>query len=174
MPYEWVKPVAAPEESGAARVSDTPLAELHLWPYRSLPVRGFVIFMLITLGLIALPLVVMIGSPVLWGLLPFIALTLWGLYMAFRRNYRDGYVLERLQLWDDRVRLIRTGNRERRREWEANPHWVRVSIHADGGPVPHYITLNGSGREVEIGAFLSEDERQELIKELRPLFGPRR
>lgn len=32
--------------------------------------------------------------------------------------------------------------------------------------MPHYVTLSGAGREVEIGAFLSEDERKELYAEL--------
>ena len=50
--------------------------------------------------------------------------------------------------------------------WEANAHWVRLNVHASGGPVPHYVTLNGNGREVEIGAFLSEDERVALGREL--------
>ncbi|ADO43530.1 DUF2244 domain-containing protein [Ketogulonicigenium vulgare] len=174
MPYEWVKPRAAPEESGAVAVSHPPIAELHLWPYRSLPLRGFVTFMVITLLLIAVPLTVALGSPVLWGVLPFFMLTIWGLYLAFRRNYRDGHVLERLLVWDDHVQLIRTGTYERRREWEANPHWVRLTLIPEGGPVPNYITLRGSNREVEIGAFLSEEERQALAAELRPLFGPRR
>ena len=32
--------------------------------------------------------------------------------------------------------------------------------------MPHYVTLCGKGREVEIGAFLSEDERVSLYDEL--------
>jgi uncharacterized membrane protein len=32
--------------------------------------------------------------------------------------------------------------------------------------VPYYVTLNGNGRRVEIGAFLSEDERRALHGEL--------
>ena len=39
-------------------------------------------------------------------------------------------------------------------------------MHEKGGPVPHYVTLSGKGREVEIGAFLSEDERKALYGEL--------
>ena len=34
------------------------------------------------------------------------------------------------------------------------------------GPVPHYITLRGKGREVEIGSFLSEEERIALYDDL--------
>jgi uncharacterized membrane protein len=32
--------------------------------------------------------------------------------------------------------------------------------------VPQYLTLSGNGREVEIGAFLSEEERLALYPEL--------
>ena len=52
-------------------------------------------------------------------------------------------------------------------EWQANPHWVRVTLHKTGGPVPNYLTLRGNGREVEIGAFLAEEERLTLQHELR-------
>ena len=64
MPYEWVK-----ELPDTPTESEGPLAELHLWPYRSLPRKGFVTFFAITSAFIALPLIAMIGSPVMWGLL---------------------------------------------------------------------------------------------------------
>ena len=37
----------------------------------------------------------------------------------------------------------------------------------DGGPVEAYLTLSGSGREVELGAFLTPDERRALDIDLR-------
>ncbi len=53
-----------------------------------------------------------------------------------------------------------------------NRHWTQVSKYDDEGPVPHYVTLRGKGREVEIGAFLSEEERialfDDLTRALRP------
>jgi uncharacterized membrane protein len=42
-------------------------------------------------------------------------------------------------------------------------------MHPKGGPVPNYVTLSGNGREVEIGAFLSEEERKALYDDLRHL-----
>ena len=39
-------------------------------------------------------------------------------------------------------------------------------MHETDGPVPHYVTLKGMGREVEIGAFLSEEERITLYDDL--------
>jgi len=154
MPYEWLAP-----ENGTRR--------LHLWPHRSLPRRGFVVFIGATAALISLPLLVVIGSPVLWGLLPFFAIALTGMYYALSRSYRDGEILEDLVLGPDRVTLTRHGPRGQRKDWDANPHWVRIERHERGGPVPHYLTLKGGPREVEIGRFLSEEERLRLEPELR-------
>jgi len=66
-----------------------------------------------------------------------------------------------------RLHLVRHGPHGRRQEWEANPHWVRVETHSTGGPVPDYVTLQGGPREVELGAFLSGEERVTLARELR-------
>jgi uncharacterized membrane protein len=159
MPYEWQSP--PPPEAGPA-----PLARLHLWPYRSLPKRGYAWFIGATAALLALPLLTVIGSPILWGLLPFLLLALWAIWYALGRSYRDGEIVEDLTLWPDRLTLSRHGPRNRRQDWQANPHWVRVTLHPTAGPVPQYLTLSGNGREVEIGAFLSEDERLALYPEL--------
>ena len=167
MPYEWVKrPNGAPEQSGALSRHDDQLAELHLWPYRSLPRKGFVIFIGLTVAMLALPLLTLLGSFVLWGILPFFALALAGVWWGLSRSYRDGEILEILQLWPDRVELTRHQHNKPEQHWQANPYWVRSHIHPSGGPVPNYLTLKGDGREVEIGAFLSEDERLALRGEL--------
>ena len=173
MPRDWVKRTAgAPEHSGALSrgashaAGAAPLAELHLWPYRSLPRRGFAGFIGLTGALLSLPLLASLGSPVLWGLLPFLVLAVAGLWWALSRSYRDGEVIEVLKLWPDRVELTRHDPGQVVREWSANPHWVRLTLHPKGGPVPQYLTLTGDGREVEIGAFLSGPERVALHGEL--------
>ena len=43
---------------------------------------------------------------------------------------------------------------------------MQVRLHQTGGPVPNYLTLKGDGREVELGAFLSEEERLALRDDL--------
>ena len=48
---------------------------------------------------------------------------------------------------------------------------MRLTDHEGGGPIPHYITLKGAGREVELGAFLSEEERVALHDDLRKRLG---
>jgi uncharacterized membrane protein len=167
MPYEWLPPTAKPSSGTASEPVQTSDARLHLWPYRSLPRRGFVLFIAATCALIALPMLSVLGSPVLWGILPFFALAIWGMWAALSRSYRDGEILEDLTLTRDSLSLTRHGPRGRRQDWQANPFWVSVHLHPTGGPVPNYLTLRGSGREVELGAFLSEEERIALRDELQ-------
>ncbi len=155
MPYEW----STAPDAGARR--------LRLWPHRSLPATGFVWFIGLTAALLAVPLVGLLGSPVLWGLLPFVLAALWAIWAALRRSSRDGEILEDLVLGFDLVTLVRDGPRGLRQDWQANPHWVEVVLHPQGGPVPQYLTLRGGGREVELGAFLSEDERLALAEDVR-------
>lgn len=154
MPYQWLP------QNGETR-------RLHLWPHRSLPRQGFVLFIGVTAGLIALPLLTVIGSPVLWALLPFLVLTVAGIWWALMRSYRDGQIIEDLHLSPSQITLTRHGPRGQRQDWQGNPYWVRVELHPQGGPVPNYVTLAGGERPVEIGSFLSEEERITLAQELR-------
>ena len=158
MPYEWLPP--AQDED-----------RLHLWPHRSMTPAGFVAFIGTTAFLIALPAIPLLGTPLLWVLLPFPVLAVAGIWAALRRNQRDTEIIEDLTLAPDRMALVRHGPRGRRQEWEANPHWVQVMLHPTGGPVPQYLTLRGNGREVELGAFLSEEERIALRRELQQRLG---
>ncbi|MDT8857034.1 DUF2244 domain-containing protein [Paracoccaceae bacterium Fryx2] len=169
MPYEWVTRLErAPGDPGAFShaAGDGPACRLHLWPYRSLPRRGFVWCIGLLAALLALPLLAVLGTPVLWGLLPFLCLAVAGMWWALTRSYRDAEIVEELALWSDHVTLTRHGPRGRRQDWQANPHWVRVMLHASGGPVPNYLTLAGGVREVELGTFLSEPERVTLAGDL--------
>lgn len=155
MPYEWSK-----TGDGAGR-------RLTLWPHQSLPPRGFVLFIGATVVMLSLPLLAVLGSVLLWGLLPFLALAVAGVWFAIHRNRQSARILETLTLQGDHARLERTNPGGQRLEWDCNRYWARVTLHPTGGPVPHYVTLGGNGREVEIGAFLSEDERIALYGDLR-------
>ena len=154
MPVRWTHPDAGD-------------AGLTLWPHRSLPPVGFTWFIAVTSALIGLPLLAVIGSPVLWGLLPFLVAAVTGIWWALRRNDTDCCIEERMTFASERVTLVRVGPRCAVKEWEANPHWVRVELHPTSGPVPNYVTLTGGPREVEIGAFLAEEERLTLVNDLR-------
>jgi uncharacterized membrane protein len=163
MPYVWTR-----EPHGASQD-----ITLSLWPHRSLPRRGFAAFLLITFALITLPLLAVLGSAVLWGLLPFLMAALGGIWWALEHSYRTARLSEVLTIAPDEVHLVRTNPRGDTQEWDCNRYWAKVEIHPGGGPVEHYITLKGAGREVELGAFLSEDERKALFGELTDALSPK-
>jgi uncharacterized membrane protein len=138
---------------------------LALWPYRSLTPRGFVWFFGATASMFALPLAAVVGSRVLWGVLPFILLAVSGLWVAIRKSWDAARISETLVVTDARADLVRR-DPQGERTWTDNPYWVTVRLHPTGGPVPNYVTLRGRSREVEIGAFLSEEERIALHADL--------
>lgn len=113
-----------------------------------------------------MPLLAVLGSSVMWALLPFLILALGALIFALDRNRRDNQVIETLSLNDTEIALTRRAKNQRDQVWTCNRYWTRVDLHDTDGPVPNYVTLSGNGRTAEIGAFLSEDERQDLFNEL--------
>jgi uncharacterized membrane protein len=156
MPYRWTDPET-----------------ITLWPHRSLGPRGFVW----TIGLLStglgLPLLGLLGSKVLWGILATVSATVMLLWLALKRNLADRAIIETLRLRPDLWTLTHRAGAEQ--VWAANPHWIRLTLHETSGPVPAYLTLTGGGREVEIGAFLTEEERRALrhdlarrLQDLRP------
>ena len=120
----------------------------------------------ILLLVLRLPLLAVLGSPVTWVLMAFFLATLWGVWFAIMKNREHRTMHEDLVIWPDRMQLQHVQPRRAPLEWEANPYWVSVPLHEKGGPVENYLTLRGSDREVELGAFLSPEERAALRDEL--------
>lgn len=163
-----------PEESGAGagasapdpfQRSDPPILRLVLWPNRSMsrPTGGWLLALL-ALGL-AVPLVPLAGTKAAWGMLPFLLAALFALYLAFRRSYDDGRLREELRLWPDLITVERREPRGRVLRWHASPFWVRLRLR-DDARIEKYLTLEGGGREIELGAFLSPPEREDLYHQI--------
>jgi len=154
------------------RWSDTDQTRtLTLWPWRSLPRRGFAAIIMFAFVFITIPLYGLLGTVFFWGLLPFLMLALAGLWWAFQHTYKTAEMLEVLTITALHTRLTHQPRKGDILVWDCNTHWVRAQIYPTGGPVAHYITLMGKGREVELGRFLSEDERKRLISELEVALG---
>ncbi|MCB1388071.1 MAG: DUF2244 domain-containing protein [Rhodobacteraceae bacterium] len=149
--------------------TDETQAHLRAWPHNALNPRGFVMVIAMTAATLAMPLIAVLGSRVLWGLLPFAAVALWGLWFALDRNWKDRAILEEMALNRQGVTLVRTNPRGPRQEWRADPHWITLKMVPRGGPVENYLVLGGGGREVELGAFLTPSERSLLNDELSTL-----
>ncbi|MBO9474799.1 DUF2244 domain-containing protein [Shimia sp. R10_1] len=161
MPHRWAD----------ASEADEPV--LTLWPHRSLPHRGFAAIVLFAFTAGTIPLYGLIGTVLFWGILPFILLMVWGLWYGLRKSYKDGDVFEALSLAADTLHLSHKPASGTASEWSCNIYWARTQMHVHGGPVPHYVTLSGNGRTVEIGSFLTEDERKTLYVELSDFLADR-
>ena len=117
--------------------------------------------------MILIPTFTLLGTVLLWGMLPFVLLAVGGIYYALHANHRARQIEEVLVLDDQTARLTHRTARGEVKEWACNRYWTTVTKYEKDGPVPQYVTLRGEGREVEIGAFLSEEERIELYDDLQ-------
>ncbi|MEX0280427.1 MAG: DUF2244 domain-containing protein [Arenibacterium sp.] len=162
MPYSWTE------------TEKTDTRELHLWPHQSMSPNGFALFITVTFAMLLLPLFPLLGTVLVWGLLPFLMLAVGGIWLALGRNQKNAQILEVLHLSEDRAHLVRHNPKGHAQEWACNRYWATASLHSSSGPVPNYVTLKGGGREVEIGAFLSEEERIALYDDLKQALRPDR
>lgn len=157
MLYEW-SPAPLPNQGQW---------KLELWPYRSLLRKDFVLFFGGTIAIIALPLLALVGSSALWVILGFFGAMLCALWGAVAISYKRGETLEILHATPETVTLTRNNSHGEVQTWEANRFWVSIHLHPNGGPVVNYVTLRGNHREVEIGAFLSVEERLAVYGEIK-------
>lgn len=156
MPYRW----SAQEHQG------NDAFVLNLWTHQSLTGRGLAWFVGPTAALFTLPLFAVIGSAIFWVLLAFFVTAIAAMWWAISVNRAQRQTSEELRLFPERIELDHINPGQQVLEWRDNPYWVQVRFLPEGGPVENYLTLKGIGREVELGAFLSADERETLRHEL--------
>ncbi|MEM7522804.1 MAG: DUF2244 domain-containing protein [Pseudomonadota bacterium] len=148
------------------RREDSPVWAVTLWPHRSLAPKGFRMLMLFSAAAMSLPILALSRTPAALPLAPYAAVALFGLWAFMKLSYRSGRLVEELRLWPDAIAVERREPWGRVQRWSANPYWVDVDL-SDTRDIQRYLTLNGSGRRIELGAFLTPEERVELADELR-------
>ncbi len=94
-------------------------------------------------------------------------LALAGLAVAIFCNNRSARTFEIIELLPGNIRVSREDRTRVHHETsDFNPHWVQI-VEAPGPWDDKRLLLRQRGRCVEIGAFLSAEERCELAAELR-------
>jgi uncharacterized membrane protein len=88
-----------------------------------------------------------------------------GLAAAFAAVWRGGTRGERITLDAEALEVVAWPGRRRRARYPSG--WVRVRL--EPGMGKQRLVLDSHGRETEIGAFLADDERAELARDLRAL-----
>ncbi len=101
-----------------------------------------------------------------WPILPFAGLELLGLGLALCWSMRHARTREYISVDERHVRVRKAGVK-RLQEYEFARPWTRVELRRPASPNwPSRLLLSSMGRSVEVGNFLTEDERDGLKKRL--------
>ena len=138
--------------------------DVVLYPNRSLGTTGFAVLMTaIVLVSVAVGAgFMMVGA---WPVTGFLGLDVLLVYLAFRWNDRQARRAEFVRLDGDGLSVRRLEPDGRSQSWRFEPYWVRVSLEQVGRH-DRRLVLRSHGHQVVIGAFLTQDERQELAHAL--------
>jgi uncharacterized membrane protein len=144
--------------------------EFLIRPNRSMTVKGMVLFVvLVGVGVFLIALrFVLLGA---WVILPFAVLEVGFLAAGFWLYERASRYRETVQ-FSRNIFLITQDGVNVRRSWRFNPHWVQVNLELDPNDwYPSKLLIRSHGEQVEIGACLTNQEREELsiaIKQSMP------
>ena len=140
---------------------------MRLIPNRSLDSFGTkIVFGVIACGFL-LPIIPFIGSPIGTTLTIFSGLTFYLFLTLLQKNFQQGNTFEEILISKTKIVVVHQEKNKKRKTWEGNPYWTRVHVDVNNPKLKNYLTLAGKGRHIELGAFLSPDERIELRDKIK-------
>jgi uncharacterized membrane protein len=138
--------------------------EAILYPHRSLGRRGYIILgagTALIMGAYAMTFL-FIGA---WPIFGFIGAEWVLFWYLFSRHFRGDRRAERLRLFHDRLIVERIDGKGRFQAFSLQPYWLQVVL-TRAADVDNALFLRSHGKQIEIGAFLSEPERRDFAGEL--------
>ena len=144
-------------------LKEKPILSLVIWPHRSCDKKTFS-FVLFIIGLVLiLPTVLFLSKELAFSILPFSIISILLLFFVGNKNFNDARLTEKLKIYSKTITLERKEPNNIVKKWSSNTYWTKVKIY-NNGPVESYLTLTGNGKEVELGSFLTPEERINLKK----------
>jgi uncharacterized membrane protein len=133
-------------------------AVLH--PHRSLSPRAFMVVMAVlgTASFISGMIFLLQGA---WPVFGFFGLDVLLVYIAFRRNFRDGRLYERVMLTDETLELLRVTPEGGETRLAFQPYWTKVLVDERG-----CLLLRSHGRSTELGRLLVDHEKESFCAAL--------
>jgi len=157
-------------DSVAGEPADRPVRRrIELLPNCSLTPRGAVAFFA-GVASVSLTVAAMFVLSGYWPVLPFAGLELGLLGWALSASMRRRHWTQTIDLSDTDVVVETRGPTGCVRDVYPR-HWASVKLTTSHGWHPSRLTIGSHGRTREIGAFLTEEERQSLHRRLRALVG---
>ncbi|HVC01278.1 MAG TPA: DUF2244 domain-containing protein [Steroidobacteraceae bacterium] len=143
---------------------------IELAPNCSLTPAGAGVFMA-SIAMFSLPIALVCAWRGYWPVLAYWALEMGALGLALRASMSRRFHTQTLLITDSSVSLVTRSRRGEAKEVFAR-HWAKVRLR--GPHSQHYpsrLTIESRGRALEVGSFLTEDERRRLAARLRTLVG---
>ena len=133
--------------------------QMVLWPNRSFEIKNIkFLFGILCIGFVV-PILPFFGSSMGTLLLLFSVATLIVFSSLFIQSYSGGNLKEIVRIDPKEISVIRIEANGNKISWKANSYWARVKLYPEGQIVENYLTLVGGNREIELGSFLSPEER---------------
>jgi len=141
-----------------------------LIPNCSLTPRSAALFFL-SLFIVSLSFALYFVSLGLWPILPFWGLEMLVLGVALRASLRRRFYRQELVLTEAEIRITTTSPAGEVKQ-QFSRHWAKVRLRSPRANLhPSRLTIESHGRALEIGQFLTEEERRSLARRLQALVG---
>ena len=151
-------------QESPAQPEERPVFEALLYPHRSLGRKGYLILLAGTATIVFLYGLVflVLGAWPIFGFLGGEWLLFWFL---FRKNHRGDDRAERIRLYADHLLFERYDRHGGHTSERLQPYWLNVILERAHEP-DNALFLRSHGRSIQVGAFLSAQERRRLAAEL--------
>ena len=147
---------------------------LVLSPHAPMTWRSSV-FMFAVVAAAVLAVAVVCGLLGAWQVLPMSIMVIGAVGLAMLSGYRRTQIEEVVSISGDTV-SIEKHQRRVAQHFEFQRGWAQVVLEEPLAPMRDlsHLFIRSHGRQVEIGAFLDDDERHDLANRLRRVIGPSR
>ena len=144
--------------------AETETYVITLWPYRSLSLKGFRIFMAVLASLMSLIATgfFLLGA---WPVIGFLGAEILIVWFAFKMNYRAGQLVEKVEITPAYVQITRTNWRGNKTQTCLDSPWVHAELLEEQEHRPK-LFLRAHAQQMEIGSFMPPVEKNALAKAL--------
>lgn len=142
-----------------------PILSVTIWPHRSCDRKTFSLILIFVGIILILPHFLFLNIVFALSILPFSLISILILYLVANKNFNDARLIEKLIIYPEKIILERQEPNNIIKKWHSNPYWTKANLYTNG-PVESYLTLKGNGKEVELGSFLTPEERITLKQKI--------
>ena len=148
-------------------MTQSPLFAVLLTPHRSLSPQGIRFVVAFTAIMASIPGIAFFAMGA-WPVVGLLGLDVVLLTWALTASYADKDAFEEITLWPDALDIRRVNRKGRETSFSFNPFSVRFSVLRDGEDRVIALKIESREGEVEIGKFLTPDDKASFAAMFAP------